>query len=116
MDDLKANVLAIAEDIERAESGTYEGEDGGGPFDWIHDQLEITTVIRKSGKHSTLDSVEVLATYGGPTIRVIASDQSDHQVHIVGHWASEEFDTWVDAPNLVAAILECADVGEEVDR
>lgn len=116
MDDLKADVFAVAEEIERAESGTYEGDDGSGPFDWINDQLELITNIRRSAGRSDLDSVEVLATYGGPTIRVIASDRSDYQVHIVGHWASEEFDTWVDAPQVRAAMLECADFDGEARR
>lgn len=108
MTDLERNVHAVADEIRDAERGLYD--ETGGAWEWIEDQLELYADRRTSSATGSaeLTMVGALVTYGGPTIRVSVDPGDPDTVAIRGTWASDSFETFLDAPATAAALLEWA--------
>jgi hypothetical protein len=86
-ENLLANVNAVVEEIENCED----------VFEWINDQLSIETVMKSP--QGDFMGVEILCTYGGPTVRV-----DTRWGKVEGWWGSDHFSVSVDCEEINGAL------------
>jgi len=111
--------LTILGEVADAERGVYDGawhEDAINR--WLDDclDLEVNTTHSVNGGR-WMESVTVLRTVGGPDTRITTKGTDEVTVRTV--WGMDKAFATIDAPNVVAVLMEAAgyllDYNEEVD-
>lgn len=117
-------------DFDRSQIAEIAYEWGGSPDDdpldiahrWLANQLEIIYLGRRSqyGGSWDLTGIEILTTFGGPTIRVIRMNtepaHSHAAIRIVGRWWSEHHQSEIAAPHFAEWLDAIVNMDQEVER
>lgn len=107
-DELQQYVDDVARALEALEAGDHD--EYGDAYDWLADRLEVVGQYERSIGYDDgprLVGVEVLVTYGGPTVRV-GFDAAAYAA-VGGTWGADARTASAYCPTVAAAVLDVVD-------
>lgn len=105
-DQLREQVVAVSQEIEETRNADA--------WDYLNECLELVAHVKHSSVGvATLDEVEALITYGGPTIRIYARWGGDpEELRIEAHWGGTTMTEYVYHAGIADALREWAESKE----